>query len=382
MSHQQHQQEEENILLPTAPNGAPNESFRRLWNYSTKISSDQISKILRRMNHEQLFRFFEFMHHTCLHDPSIQYSQRQLEHYQTILMCCPRLILAEYLCSIDEQCRINILQHCDVIWTMYFVGLIELGYDTEVYMELRDLIRIYGNDFAFSLVLFLAQEISNQGLQLDLRERIYQFICRNPQMVLMIVQRENEEEPASFEQLFDQMNQWSQNVSQRNGFNHLHQWMIDDFRFVQEPEPERELESEPEQELESEPERELEPEPQPQHHAVDAEAFVRATFPSLHPLCRECVYQCGICHSGPDEPNEDDSMKVFRSMPCCPQMCCHDCLVRQAIVCNTPDREFKDTSVFICPFARHETDFFLPNQEFEENYKIEMTEQNNQEDFF
>jgi hypothetical protein len=361
MSNQQ--EEEENILLPIAPNGA---KFRRLWNYSTRRNFKQISNIFLRMNRERLFSFLEFMHHTFLHDPSIQYSQRQLEHYQTILMCCPRLILAEYLCSIDEQYRINILQHRDVIWTMYFVGLIELGYDTEVYMELRNLIRIYGNDFAFSLVLCLAQEISNQGLQLDLRERIYKFICRNPQMVLMIVQRENEEEPASFEQLFDQMNQWSRNVFQQNGFNYLHQWMIGDFEIV----------------LESEPERELEPEPQPQHHAVDAEAFVRATFPSLHPLCRECVYQCGICHSGPDEPNEDDSMKVFRSMPCCPQMCCHNCLVRQVIVCNTPDSELKNTRVFICPYARCVIPFFSPNQEFEENYKIEMTEQNNQEDFF
>jgi len=322
MSHQQQQEEEEgeeNILLPIAPNGAPNESFRRLWNYTIRRSSNKISKILLRMNRERLFRFFEFMHRTCLHDPSIAYSQRRLEHYQIILMCCPRLIMTEYLRSIDEQCRINILEHCDVIWTMYFVGLIELGYETEVYMELSYLTGIYGNDFAFSLVLFLVREVSNHDLPHELRERIYQFICRNPQMVLMIVQRENDEEPASFEQLFDQMNQWSRNVFQQNGFNYLHQWMIGDFEIV----------------LESE--RELELEPQPIHREIDAEAFVRATFPSIHPLCRECVYQCGICHSGPDEPNEDDSMKVFRSMPCCPQMCCHDCLVRQTTVCNTPD---------------------------------------------
>jgi hypothetical protein len=335
MYHQQHQQEEENILLPIAPKGAPNASFRRLWNYLIRRSSNQISEILLRMNRERLFRFFEFMHRTCLHDPSIGDNQRHLEHYQTILMCCPRLIMTEYLRSIDEQCRVNLLEHCDVIWTMYFVGLIELGYDIEVYIELRDLMGISGNDFAFSLVLFLVREISNQDLPPQLRERIYQFICRNPQMVLMIVQRENEEEPSSFEQLFDQMNQWLRNVSQLNGFDYLYQWMIGDFRFVQEPEP------------------------LPEHQAVDAEAFVCATFPSLHPLAPDRFYECGICQSGPDETNEDGSMKVFRSMNCCPQMCCHDCLVRQATACNTPDSEFKDTSVFICPFARHETDFFL-----------------------
>jgi len=355
MSHQQQQEEEEekkNILLPIAPKGTRYSRLIILWNYLTGRSPDQISKILLRMNPERLFRFLVFMYQICVEDPSIQFSQRQLEHYQTILMCCPRLILTEFLFTIDEQCRINILQHCDVIWTMYLIGLIEIGHEINVYIELHDLTRIHDTIFAFNLVLFLAREISNQDLPLQLRERIYQFVCQNQEMVLMIVQRENEEESESFEQLFDQMNQWSQNVSQQNGFGYAHQWMTGDLRFVSEAE----------------------------HQVVDAEEFVRATFPSLHPLCRECVYQCGICHSGPDEPNEDDSMKVFRSMPCCPQMCCHDCLVRQATACNTPDREFKDTSVFICPFARHETDFFLPNQEFEENYKIEMTEQNNQED--
>jgi hypothetical protein len=333
MSHQQQQQEEEeNILLPIAPNGAPNESFRRLWNYSIRRSSNQISKILLRMNRERLFRFFEFMHYIFLHDPSIQYSQRLLEHYQTILMCCPRLILTEHLFSIDEQSRINILQHCDIIWTMYFIGLIELGHEIEVYIELRDLMTIHDNNFAFSLVLFLVREISNQDLQLQLRERIYQFVYRNPEIVLQIVQRENEEEPTSSEQLFGQMNQWLQNISQRNVFHYVHQWMIGDLQFFSEAE----------------------------HQAVDAEAFVCRTFASLHPVDPNRVYQCGICQSGPDETNEDGSMKVFRSMPCCPQqICCHDCLVRQAIVCNTPDREFKNTSVFVCPFARCVIPFFL-----------------------
>lgn len=345
-------QEEQNIFLQIAPNGAPNNSFRRLWNYSTSRSSEKISNILLWMNHERLFRFLEFMHQTCLHDPSIAYNQRQLEHYQTILMCCPRLILAEYLFSIDEQCRVNLLEHCDVIWTTYFVGLIELGHDIEVYIELLYLMRIHGNNFSFSLVLFLVREISNQDLPLQLRKRIYLFVCRNLEMVLQIVQRENEEEPASVEQLFDQMNQWSRNVSQRNGFDYLHQWMIGDFRFVQEPEA------------------------QPEHQAVDAKAFVCGTFASLHPLAPDRVYECGICQCGPDERNEDDTMKVFRSMNCCPQMCCHNCLVRQATACNTPDREFKNTSVFICPFARHETDFFPSNlTDLEENYKLKSAKE-------
>ena len=235
MSHQQDQREKENIILPIAAKGGPNNGFSRLWNYLTRRNSQQISKILRMMNRERLFNFFEFMHHTCLHDPSIGDSQRHLEHYQTILMCCPRLILAEYLRSILEQCRINLLEQRDDLWITYFVGLIELGYETEVYMELSDLMGIYGRNFPLSLVLFLVREVSNQDLPHELRERIYKFICQNTRMVLIIVQREDEEEPASVEQLFDQMNQWSRNVSQRNGFDYLHQWMIGDFRFVPQP---------------------------------------------------------------------------------------------------------------------------------------------------
>jgi hypothetical protein len=330
---QQQQQEEENILLPTptVPNHR-NARLVRLWNSLIGQTSYEISIILQRMNRRRLFNFLEFMHNICLHDPSIQYSQERLEHFQTIMMCCPRLIITRYLLSIDEQCRVNLLEHCDVIWTIYFVGLIELGHDIEVYIELHDLMTIHGNDFAFSLVLFLVREISNQELPLQLRERIYQFVCRNPLMVLHIVLRENEEEAESIEELIDQINQWSLNISRRNRFNHLRQWTIGDFRFDQE------------------------------HQAVNAQAFVCRTFPLLHPLAPGRVYQCGICKSGPDERNDDGTMRVFRSMNCCPQqMCCHDCLVNQATTCNTPDSEFKNTGVFVCPFARHKTNFFTRN---------------------
>jgi hypothetical protein len=208
-----------------------------------------------------------------------------------------------------------------------FVGLIQLGYmkdlDDLVMTHLR---RIYQDDYILTLIKLLIREVSNENFPDHIRQYIFDYICTSPNVVLFMIPRENEEEPATFEELIDQMDQWSLTFPQ---------WMIDEFRFVPEPQP------------------------QPEHQAVDAEAFVCRTFASLHPLAPKRVYQCGICQSGPDETNEDGSMKVFRSMNCCPQMCCHDCLVRQATVCNTPDRESKNTSVFICPYARHETDFFL-----------------------
>lgn len=96
----------------------------------------------------------------------------------------------------------------------------------------------------------------------------------------------------------------------------------------------------------------------PLHRDVDAEEFVCNQCPSLHPLVQNIAYVCGVCRC---DQHDDDSMRIFRSMPCCPQqMACHGCLVRCATSCNTPDpeNEFKDTSVFVCPFCRAERKFF------------------------
>ena len=128
MSHQ-----EQNIRLPTPT--VPNHrkaSFVRFWNFLTGETPDDISIILQKMNRRRLFHFLEFMHNICLHDPSIQYSQERLEHFQTIMMCCPRLILTRYLLSIDEQCVLNLLEQFYVIWTMYLVGLLELQNNFEL----------------------------------------------------------------------------------------------------------------------------------------------------------------------------------------------------------------------------------------------------------
>lgn len=100
----------------------------------------------------------------------------------------------------------------------------------------------------------------------------------------------------------------------------------------------------------------------PPYREVDADRFVCMQCPSLHPLAQNIEYVCGVCRCDQHEQNDDDSMRIFRSMPCCPQqMACHGCLVRCATSCNTsedPENEFKDTSVFVCPFCRAERKFF------------------------
>ena len=109
----------------------------------------------------------------------------------------------------------------------------------------------------------------------------------------------------------------------------------------------------------------IEPEESPEiqrHRNVNADSFVSNSFGSLHPMPQQCDNSCSMCRTS---PNDDDS-KVFRSMTtCCGQMACHDCLVRWVEICNMPDpeRRFKKTHEFSCPFCRHKTLFFSPNPE-------------------
>ena len=312
MSHQQpQQQEEENILLPTAPNGTPNASFRRLWNSLTRINPEQISNILRMMNHRRLFCFLEFMHQICFHDPSIEYSQRQLEHYQTILRCCPRLILTEYLCSIDIRCRVNILKQCDDIWTMYFIGLFEVGNDFEVEMILGYLVYINEFDSISNIVLLLFREASNYDLPTPIRQNIFDFIYKDPNMNSLISERE-----------YNGINEWMMIFSQTHGLHFDPSLMIYLQCDCEQP-----------------------------HKEVNADDFVRKTFIILRSPNPESI--CPICQLNPAETN---CWNRWRRLPCCGQQQCHDCLVRQVSLSNEYDesKPSKPTDRMKCSLCNHE----------------------------
>lgn len=336
-------QQQQNIRLqtPTCLNYR-NASLVRLWNLLTGKTPYEISIILQRMNRRRLFRFLKFMYRICFHDPSIEYTHERLKHYQTVLMCCSRSIMTEFLFLIDVECMVNILEQHNDIWIIYLVGLLELQNNFEVDMILNYLMPIYRINFVSNLILRLVREASNRALPTQVRQNIFDFVCANPNIILFIIsQRENEEQELTIEPLFESMNPWMLNFSQEHDLYFDPRFIIEvQFYYEQE-----------------------EPEPQPQHREVDAVAFVERTFPSLHPLApaRNRDYHCGICRCDRDDANEDGSVKVFRSMTCCPQMCCHDCLVRQATACNTLGNESKNTGVFVCPYARHKIPFFPPN---------------------
>ena len=164
------------------------------------------------------------MHNVCLNDHVVGYTQERLEQYQIILMCCPRSILTEFLFSLDEQCVVNLLEQCDVIWTMYLVGLIELRYNQMVNAILRDLMLLYEQRFGLNLILLLIREASNLELPHQLRQTIFDFVCQNPNMVMFIVEHENGQQAATIQDSIRQMNQWSRNFSEQNGFDGSYEW--------------------------------------------------------------------------------------------------------------------------------------------------------------
>jgi len=309
-------------------------------------SNPQIIEILHHMSEEILKKYFlnnllEFMRQMCFGDTTDHYRDERLKYFHNILMCCPRQIFTLFLGSIEEDVVFYLLQRCDNIWISLFVGLFELEFsfpnrsiDTNSNIDqwMSYLIENYDYDFIYNLMLGLIEKASNQDLPTRLRQRIFEYICTNKYFVYELVHRENSDDQADFNQHLSQMNEWMLNFAQLHELDSLREWTENDFQV------------------------------DPEHPEVDAEAFVSRTFPSQHPLAPDCVYQCGICLSGPLESNEDGTTKIFRSMTCCPQqMCCHNCLVNQATTCNTPGSDFKNTEVFICPFARHETRFSPPN---------------------
>ena len=139
------------------------------------------------------------------------------------MMCCPRLILTRYLLSIDEKCVLNLLEQFYVIWTMYLVGLLELQNNFEVDTTLNYVMNTYENNFGYNLILRLVREASNRDLPTHIRQNIFDFVCGNPNIVLFMAQKENEEQELTIEELFQKMNPWMLNFSQEHGlyFNPL-----------------------------------------------------------------------------------------------------------------------------------------------------------------
>lgn len=265
----------------------------------------------------------KFCHSFSSHHPSFDFTEQHWNCFDNIMMACPSGVLTEYLSSLPIRCQIDIVRRSYVIWTKYFLCLIRRVDLIEIDCILFRIGESLDENFQFNLVLNLVREISNHDLDHDLRESIFMFICSHRSLVSRVVEHIYGRQ-RNFIQHLANIYRWITEVSGRNMFHYV-PWQ-----------------------------------PQAQaHRAVNAEAFIEGYFPSLHPLCNDREYKCGICLSNHDEPNDDHTTRIFREFPCCHQHACHECLVGCVKTCNTFDPQSSiNPDEFSCPCCRAKKSFF------------------------
>ncbi len=197
----------------------PRNSMMRLWNSIVMMDFENLKRFLAKMRLHRLFGFLNFMRNACIHDHTIDFSEERLKHFQVVMMYCPRARLTRFLISIDEQSLVNLLERCDVIWTMFFVGLINRGQNSDIIRILNFLMEVYDVKFGVDLLLLLEREAKNQErcLSRDLRQKIFNFFCLNWNELAYVVQvNHGQEMTQDINDLVSLMNSWMRDFS----FNH------------------------------------------------------------------------------------------------------------------------------------------------------------------
>jgi hypothetical protein len=193
----------------------------KLWSSFATMNPKQIQEKLSRLPRWYVIHFLNYIHRLCIQDRTIGYSKERLEYFQRVLMCCPRALLTKFLISMDVMSLINLLERCDVLWTMFFVGLINLRRDSDVANLLTFLMEnVNDENFVVGLMLFLEREAKNQGqgLPRELRQKIFDFFCLNWSILTYIVQvNYRDEMTQDINCLVSLMNRWMQEFSQIHG---------------------------------------------------------------------------------------------------------------------------------------------------------------------
>lgn len=196
-------------------------NLRNLFTSFAGMNTDMIQRILSRMPRLYLIRFLNYIHRLCIHDRTIGYSNERLEYFQRVLMCCPRALLTRFLISIDVMSLVNLLERCDVLWKMFFVGLINIGRGSDVADLLTFLMESINDEkFVVSLMLFLEREAKkqNRGLPRELRQKIFDFFAINWCILTYIVQvNYRDEMKQDINCIISLMNRWMQEFSQSHG---------------------------------------------------------------------------------------------------------------------------------------------------------------------
>ena len=193
----------------------------KLWSSLAIMNFSQIRKTLSRLPRWYLIRFLNYIHRLCIHDRTNGFSRERLEFFQRVLMCCPRALLTRFLLSMNEQCIVNLLERCDVLWTRFFVGLINLGRGSDVDNILEYLMdNIHDDNFVFGLMLLLEREAKNQHecLPRELRQKIFDFFCLNWCILTYTVQINYRKEiTQDINNLVSLMNRWMREFSEEHG---------------------------------------------------------------------------------------------------------------------------------------------------------------------
>lgn len=269
-------------------------------------SQDKISEILSHFEKNDWIEFLIFLHFVYLHDLELKFSDLPWDCFYNILIVCPVNILTEFISSIDEQCRINLLGRNTDIWIKYFTSLIERDEQElvlQIFYEIHEAFPDYENE----LVFFLEREIWNPALNHELRDNIF-FMISSTFMILIVVRSQLDREPTR-----NEANDWIIRVAEANNF---------DIDFIW-------------------------------NSQIDPSEFVETNFRvvDLNPDSR-----CVLCLSSKDN---DETNQVFREFPCCNQQVCHGCLVDFVSFCNKsdPEQPLKKTDMVRCPMCRHEKPF-------------------------
>ena len=181
----------------------------------TGKSYDWVKKKLAMMPRWSLLRFLDFVHNSCV------YEQSSFDRFRFILMCCPRALLTKFLCSIHNDDLIDLLERCDVLWTIFFVGLINIGLNSDVDILLAKLMdQDYDRNFGVNLLLLLEREAMKQDCDLprEIRQKIFDFFCSNWNALGYIVKvKHGQEMTQDLNGLVSLMNLWMREFSQNHG---------------------------------------------------------------------------------------------------------------------------------------------------------------------
>ena len=197
------------------PNQKSINKMIRLLNSLAGKSNDWVKKKLAMMPRWSLLRFLDFVHNSCV------YEQSSFDRFRFILMCCPRALLTKFLRSIHNYDLIVLLQRCDVLWTIFFVGLINIGLNSDVDILLAKLMdQVYDRNFGVNLLLLLEREAMKQDCDLprEIRQKIFDFFCSNWNALGYIVKvKHGQEMTQDLNGLVSLMNLWMREFSQNHG---------------------------------------------------------------------------------------------------------------------------------------------------------------------